>query len=475
MSTTNASQVILLVDDEQEILLFSSRILRDAFPNRILAVTDGSLVLPALAEHEVAVVVLDLYMPGMSGRELLKQIVYSHPHTQVLILTGSNDLETAVECMKGGAFDYLLKPMDISRFVTTVGKALEMFRLRNEVTALKQHLLEGKLAHEDAFASIITANPKMRAIFHYIESVAGSGQPVLIYGETGVGKECFARTIHTLSKRRGKHIAVNVAGLDDQVFSDTLFGHGKGSYTGADRIRDGLIATAAGGTIFLDEIGDLGNSSQVKLLRLLQEHEYYPLGSDEPRRSTARVIATTNRNLPEMISSGSFRSDLYYRLSTHSCCIPPLRERREDIPLLVDHFIEQAAGILNKKRPPFPPELLTYLANYPFPGNVRELQAMVFDAVAQHESGMLSVERFREKLTRDHPNRGGAPPVISTPPEEQRIVFDRFPTLKEAEEHLITQALTMADGNQGAAAMLLGMTRTALNNRLVRKRGNVPN
>jgi DNA-binding NtrC family response regulator len=473
MSAKKSSQSILLVDDEENILMFASRVLCDAFTNPILTVSDSSKVLATLSEHEVAVVVLDLYMPGTTGRELLKQIVYLYPHTQILILTASNDLETAVDCMKHGAFDYLLKPMDISRFITTVGKALEVFRLRNEVTSLKHHLLEGKLEHEAAFASIITINPKMRAIFHYIESVATSGQPVLVYGETGVGKECFAKAIHDLSGRSGKYIAVNVAGLDDQIFSDTLFGHRKGSYTGADNIRDGLIATAAGGTIFLDEIGDLSNASQVKLLRLLQEHEYYPLGADEPRRSTARVITTTNRNLPEMISSGQFRSDLYYRLSIHNCCIPPLRERQEDIPLLVSHFIEQAAQILNKKKPSIPSQLTAYLSQYSFKGNVRELQGMIFDAVAQHESGMLSVGKFCEKLGQKPLSTIDETSLDASTPSGQGIIFDQFPTLKEAEDRLITHALSRANGNQGIAARLLGMTRTALNNRLVRQRESV--
>lgn len=214
----------------------------------------------------------------------------------------------------------------------------------------------------------------MRRIFRYMEAVAASDQPVLVTGETGVGKEMVVRALHDASHRKGQFIAVNVAGLDDQAFSDTLFGHTRGAFTGADQAREGLVAKAAGGTLFLDEIGDLQLPSQIKLLRLLQEREYYPLGSDNGKKSDARIVVATNRDLKQMMEGNSFRSDLYYRLKTHRIQVPPLRDRLEDMPLLVNHFLDEAAAAIGKSRPVTPVELNGYLAAYSFPGNIRELK-----------------------------------------------------------------------------------------------------
>lgn len=461
---------ILLVDDEEEILFGSSIILRNAVPNPVLTLNSGEKVLPLLQSRPFAAIILDLYMSGVSGQELLPQITYEFPDLPVLVMTAANTIDTAVDCMKMGAFDYLVKPVEKSRLVTSVQRALELHRLRGEVNSLKRHLLTGELQNEEAFAPIITRNAKMRGLFHYLETVAGSDQPVLVSGETGVGKELFARAIHQVSGRGGEFLPVNIAGLDDLMFSDTLFGHRKGAYTGADKVREGLVARAAGGTLFLDEIGDLSAASQVKLLRLLQEHDYYPLGSDVAKRSSARIVVATNKDLRAMIAAGEFRNDLYYRLCAHCCNIPPLRERREDIPLLLDHFIEQAAVKLHKNVPSYPDELVACLMAYPFPGNLRELQAMIYDAVARHKSHILSTASFKEKIGF---SRSAAAAVA--PNEEgnklggMQIVFDTFPTLKNAEDNLIARALSLAGGNQGAAASLLGISRQALNNRLVRK------
>ncbi len=236
----------------------------------------------------------------------------------------------------------------------------------------------------------------MRSTFKYIESIAVTSQPVLITGKTGVGKELIARTIHRLSGRKGTLAAVNVTGLDDTTFSDTLFDHKRGAFTGADRVRAGLIEKAANGTLFLDETGDLHPTSQVKLLRLLQEREYYPLGADVPRPSNARIVVATNRDLLALQASGTFRADLYYRLLLHRINVPPLRERRDDIPLLVEFFLQRAADELGKTKPTPPPELFILLALYDFPGNIRELQTMIFDAVSRHESWKLSLTGFKE-------------------------------------------------------------------------------
>jgi DNA-binding NtrC family response regulator len=343
--------------------------------------------------------------------------------------------------------------------------------LRAEVLSLKNSLLTATPYDSEAFAEIITQSKAMTAIFRYVDAVAPSPQPVLVTGETGTGKELIARALHRLSGRAGECVAVNVAGLDDTVFADTLFGHARGAFTGADRARDGLITSAADGTLFLDEIGDLSASSQVKLLRLLQEGTYYPLGVDRPRQCRARIVVATNYDVAERVKAGAFRKDLYYRLRTHHLHLVPLRERLEDIPLLVNHLLEKAAQALRKPPPTPPLELYRLLKTYGFPGNVRELEAMVFDAVARHQGGTLSLQSFKAAM--------GAGPLLAEENDRAEdlvglMTVERLPTLDEAEEALIQEALRRANGNQGVAAGMLGLSRQALNKRLTRRKERDP-
>ncbi len=475
----NSHLPVLIVDDEKQILLSYSVMLRTAGIENIITLNDSRKVLPFLSKADIAVIVLDLNMPHISGTELLDKIKDKFPHISILIVTAINDIEKAVECMKKGAADYLVKPVEKSRFVSSIQKVLELSELRNEVSSLKehvlslrQHLLTDKLEREDVFSSIYTNSKKMRAIFHYVEAIGRSSNPVFITGETGVGKELISRAVHTISGVRGNFVAVNVAGLDDTMFSDTLFGHVKGAYTGADKDREGLIVRASGGTLLFDEIGDLNEFSQVKLLRLIEEGVYYPLGSDMPQKSNARIIATTNRDLQKRMSQGKFRKDLYYRLCAIQIQVPPLCERTEDIPILLNYFIDDSSRNLNKKKPSLPNELVTLLSNYSFPGNIRELKAMVFDAVAQHKSGILSLDNFKKFIKEKSEHMGT---VISTPEQSRSAVINfsgRFPTIKEAEDYLIAEALRRSDDNQGIAASLLGLTRQALNKRLKRSENN---
>ncbi len=465
---------ILLVDDEQGILLSSGTLLRSAGIQDLLTVDDARQVLPLLERERVDVIVLDLFMPFVSGRELLAEIACEYPQIVLLVMTAADELETAVECMKAGAFDYLVKPVERSRFISSVTKAMEICSLRKQMDDLREHLLHGKVENPALFSSVITASEKMSTIFQYVEVVARSNEPVLITGETGVGKELVARAVHEASGLKGSFVPVNVAALDDVLFSDTLFGHRRGAFTGATTPREGMIAQADGGTLLLDEIGDLRELSQVKLLRLLQEREYYAVGSDVPRKNRARIIAVTNRSLRDMVAAGAFRKDLYYRLRTHHVEIPPLRERREDIPLLLDYFLDKASRALHRKKPVLPPQALPLLASYPFPGNVRELESMVCDAVARHRSGVLSLDSFRRcmregQILEEHPwpESASCRPV----PWEQLSVL---PSLREAEAVLIREALKRSQGNQGIAASLLGISRTALNKRLKREPGLAP-
>jgi len=458
-------QRILLVDDEVDALAICQSCLQASGYSDVLAVSDSREVMDLLAREHVSLIMLDLSMPHITGKELLPQIVSRFPQIPVILATASHEIETVVECMKSGAFDYLMKPVDVKRLINTVRNALEMNSLSSELSALKQRLFADRLDYPEVFQAIVTGNKKMRALFQYVEVVAGTRHPIMITGETGTGKELVARAVHELSGCKGEFVALNVAGLDDTMFSDTLFGHKMGAFTGADQARDGMIARASRGTLFLDEIGDLIESSQIKLLRLLQEHEYYPVGSDSFRKSDARIVLATNHDLQKLIATGKFRNDLYFRLCAHQIHIPPLRERLDDIPLLLDHFLTASAKELNKEKPTPPEELVILLTLHSFPGNVRELEAMVFDAVARHTSGILSMERFQSEIEKERPDMQAAPPPEY---EENALtgIFGHFPTVSEVEEYMIEEALEIAKGNQTMAASLLGISRQTLHKQL---------
>jgi DNA-binding NtrC family response regulator len=457
---------LLLIDDEEHTLDSFEIALRSGKISNFIRCQDSREVLSKLSAHNVEAVLLDINMPHVRGDELLPRIIADFPEAPVIIITGADDVETAVKCMKAGAFDYLVKPVERSRLVATVKRAIEIHELKNENRLLKAQVLSPELTNPNVFSEIVSGSSAMKSIFRYIEAIAPSPQPVLITGETGTGKELIAKSIHAIRNPRGEFVAVNVAGLDDNVFTDTLFGHRKGAFTGADQARGGLIEKASEGTLFLDEIGDLTVASQVKLLRLLQENEYLPLGSDITKRSSARVVVATNVDLQSQLTSGKFRRDLYYRLLTHHIHIPALRDRKEDLPELLDYFLEQCAARLGKKTPTPPKELLNLLQCYSFPGNIRELQSMIFDAVSNHTSGILSMDTFKPHISQKQPS-------METGGEEGQVLssslvsfHDKLPTLKEIEDLLVTEAMERAGNNQSIAAMSLGITRQALNKRL---------
>ena len=463
-----ALPAIVLVDDEPSILSSFRLLLEGSGLTQIETFQDSRDLLPFLGCNRVDVVVLDLQMPYLSGKELLEEIVSNFPHISVIIMTAAAEVDTAVTCMRMGALDYLVKPIDPNRYLSSINKALEITALKREIFSLRESRTCGSLQNEGAFKAIRTRSSRMGEIFSYLEGVAPTSQPVLISGETGVGKELVARALHVLSGRRGEYVAVNVAGLDDTLLADTLFGHKKGAFSGAIQTREGVVAKAAGGTLFLDEVGELSLLSQIKLLRLLQEGEYQPLGSDAIAFSTARIIVATNCDLRTAISQGLFRKDLYYRLCAHEVHLPALRERREDIPVLLEQFLTEAALEFGKKPPAYPPCLLNYFSSYPFPGNVRELRAMVFDAMARHQGGVLSISAFQKAIGKE---------VFSTDAcagqsldgEELIKLWGHFPTFKEMEDCLLKEALKCSAGNQGAAAALLGISRQAVNKRIGRQ------
>jgi len=362
--------------------------------------------------------------------------------------------------------------------VSGVRNALEIRRLKREFGELRSRLLTDTLRSPEAFAGILTADRVMQSVFLFIESIASTGEPVLITGETGVGKDLIAQAIHSASGRTGSFVAVNIAGLDDSMISDTLFGHRKGAFTGALESRDGLIQRAAGGSLFLDEIGDLSAQSQTRVLRILDTGEYYPVGSDVAKRSDARMIFATNRDIEALSKDDSFRRDLYYRLSTYALRIPPLRDRPNDIPILLEHFFEEAAGELSISVPQVPRELHLLFANYDLPGNVRELRSIVFEMLSRHTSGPISLDFVKEKLgfsrgadAQSVRGIAGATvtPYASTSADSESpgpSYPTRLPTIKQATESLIEEALSRSEGNQSMAAGMLGISHQALNKRL---------
>lgn len=461
---------VLLVDDDETCCTMMALTLQKAGVKNVHCLSDSRQVLPFLQKHGAALALLDLAMPHLSGYELLGMIRHDYPGIQVVVISGANELGRAVECMKLGALDYLSKPVEPNRLVACVNGAVRINGMQGELLSLKKRLLEDSLDNPTAFEAIITRSGKMRALFQYTEVVALSSQPILITGETGVGKELMARAVHQISRVSGEFVSVNVAGLDDVTFSDTLFGHKKGAFTGADQVREGLIARAADGTLFLDEIGDLDERSQIKLLRLLQEGEYYPVGSDTLKKTTTRIIAVTNHNLSERVAEKLFRKDLYYRLCTHEIHIPPLRERCEDIPLLLEHFLREAALSYHKNQPKVSVRAISHLLGLSFPGNVRELKAMVYDAVARHTEGELTDQSFDRRKG----ERITVPASLAGNLSAEQVIddlFGHFPTFHEIEDYLIEEALRRTAGNPGMAASLLGITRQTIANR--RKSGGI--
>lgn len=469
MINTCSPATILLVDDDEAILKSLACFFEDC-GYHVLEARNGREGLDVFKIKCPDLVFTDLLMPRMDGLEFICAIKEICPETPVIVISGIGVVADAIKAVKVGAWDYITKPIyNLDELEIITKRALETVQLRQEVTSLSKHILTGQLANTEAFAGIITQDEGMGRIFHYIEAIAPTSQPVLISGQTGTGKELIAHALHDASERKGNFVAVNVGGVDDLVFSDTLFGHVRGAFTGAERHREGMIAQAAGGTLFLDEIGELSDASQIKLLRLLQEQEYFQLGSDVPQKTTARIVTATNRDLRSMVDKGRFRQDLYYRLCTHQVQIPPLAARKGDIPLLLEQFIAEAAASMHKETPSTSPELYRYLATYDFPGNVRELKSMVFDAVARHSRGVLAKESFLQAMGDRQPALPAATPLSGI----TGIIgneADRLPTLKEAEDALIRKALERAEGNQGVAARYLGITRQGLNKILNRKK-----
>ncbi|MFP4427058.1 MAG: sigma-54-dependent transcriptional regulator [Spirochaetaceae bacterium] len=453
-------ETILLVDDEQAVLDGQEKLLKLNGYSSLRTAGDTATARRILEEEEIALAILDLTLKEESGLDLLRWVGEKSPGTVVLVVTGASDLKTAVECMRAGAHDFLVKGSDTGRFPSTVRNALEHRNVLRENARLREALISPGLKNPSAFRGFVTASDQMKRLFHYLEAVAPFSDPILITGETGVGKEIIARAIHESSGLDGPFIPVNLGGLDDQIVADTLFGHTRGAYTGAEAAREGLIRSAAGGTLFLDEFGELSQEGQTKLLRLLDSGEYMPLGSDKTQKSQARLVLATNRDLRGEVAQGKFRQDLYYRISPHEVRVPPLRERPEDIEPILRHLLALHADRLG--RPPLEPEalLLRRLRERSLAGNVRELEQLVLSALIHGAWDGLreSKEAPQQPLpaVEAADSRAEAPEVTFGP---------NLPTPSRAVEELLREAVRRHPENRSEAAGAIGLSPQAFANR----------
>lgn len=430
---------VLVVDDEPGSRGFCVEVLRGlGFDAR--EAESATRALAILADSEPDVVLTDVHMPGQSGIELLKHLKRAHPRIDVLVMTGFGTIPQAVEAVKAGAYDYLTKPIkreDLKRSLESI--------VHKRQLAAENQLLRRRLKAEKGFEGLVGASAKMQRVYELILKVAEKRHPVLVLGESGTGKELVARAIHRHSPWREKpFVAVDCGALTPTLIESELFGHAKGAFTGATQSRAGLLSEAHGGTVFLDEIGELPVELQSKLLRALQEREIRPLGSNEAVRLEARIVAATNVDLEAAVRAGRFRSDLYYRLNVVTLKVPPLREHREDIPLLVDHFLARYGseeGVTG-----FSPEAIDRLNNYNWPGNVRELENCVQRALALGSGPVLGLQDLPPSLLR--------PAEPPEPPAAAR--------LDELERQAIQQALEASGGDRTRAAKILGIGKTTI-------------
>jgi len=453
---------ILIVDDEKIMLNSYKRVLNYSGITNLITCDDSRKVLDILKTNKVQLVLLDLLMPHISGEELLTTISEQFPEIPIIIITGVREVEVAIKCMRSSAFDYLVKPVDEDTLISSVERGLRFKEMQTEISSLKKSIFIDDLTHPECFEDIKTHSRGMMAIFQYIEAISTTSQPVLISGETGVGKELIANSIHKCSNRSGEFVKLSIAGLDDTMFSDTLFGHKKGAYTGAESIREGLVKKATNGTLFLDEIGDLNEISQIKLLRLLQEKEYMPLGSDESLYTNTRIVAATNRDLDSRVEEGLFRKDLYYRLKTHHIQVPALKDRPDDIPVLVDYFLSMAGEEYGLHNLDIRDKLIREYTVYNFPGNIRELQSRIFDDVARYKMNHADPSSH---LNESNNNISLNTAVSNNVMRHQHNYFDHLenlPSLKQATQLLIEEALKRSEGNKTLAAKSLGITRQTI-------------
>jgi DNA-binding NtrC family response regulator len=433
---------ILFVDDDRQILSIVEQFLGRCGFN-VTTESDGRKAIEMVQQNHFSVVFTDLIMPEISGMELLKQIKKASPETEVIVVSGYGTIEAAIEAMKLGSYDFLQKPINFDRFRILIERILEKQKLKEE-----NQLIRTRLKERYKYDELVGMSSKMQDIYQTIDKISFSSPTVLIEGESGTGKELTANVIHNNSdRRRGPFIPLNCGAISESLLERELFGHLKGAFTGASKDSIGLFKAADGGTIFLDEIGEVSPSVQVSLLRVLQEKKIRPVGDTRETEVDVRVIAATNKNLEEAIRLKTFREDLYYRLNVISITMPPLRDIREDIPLLVSHLIKKHNRPGSTTVPEVNPEAMAILMGYRWPGNVRQLENVIERAFALGITDVIDVDDLPADITRQ---------------SDKRVSLNVDYNLKTLEIKTIRQALEKTGGNKAEAAKLLGINTTTV-------------
>jgi len=442
---------ILIVEDEPKLRRLLELDLSEE-GHRVLAAPDAEQGLKILRAETVELVVTDLKLPGMDGLEFLQAVKRTNAALPVVVMTAYGTIETAVEAMKAGASDYVLKPFSLAEMKMVIQKELDVRRLREENRTLRE-----ALGHKYAHPNVVTRSAKMQEVMATIERIAPTNSTVLLGGESGVGKDLIAHVLHEKSRRAsGPFIKINSTAIPENLLESELFGYEKGAFTGATATKPGKFELADKGTLFLDEIGDVPPATQVKLLRVLQEREFERLGGTRTLKVDVRLVAATNRDLRAALEEGTFREDLYYRLNVVPIDIPPLREHTEDIPDLVQLFIERFSRGSGKPVTAIRPEALQRLMEFHWPGNVRELENVIERACAMAKGSVLELEDIRLEPARPRPAL-----------ESGALLPEGF-TLEQWEDELIREALRRTAGNKSRAARMLGLSRNALRYRLSR-------
>jgi two-component system NtrC family response regulator len=442
----NSPRVLVVDDDESLRRVTAVQLEEEGYQVDVAARAEEALAILARSAQDL--VITDLKMPGLSGVQLLKQIRTDYPETLVILVTAFGTVDSAVEAMKLGAYDYLTKPVNPHDLRRVVARSLENVRLREEVHALRR-----VLNRKSGFENVLGHSKNLLYVLDVTDRAAQSDVTVLIRGETGTGKELIARGIHRNGDRKAKpFVIVNCGAIPKDLLESELFGHLKGAFTGATAHKKGKIEVADGGTVFLDEVGELPLDLQVKLLRVIQEKEIERIGDIAPMKVDVRIVAATHRNLLAMVEAGSFREDLYYRLNVIPIELPPLRERAEDIPELVEYFFSQARAKQGAHELSLSPSVMPYLCAYQWPGNIRELQNLIERLVVLASSSEIGVKDLPEPLCRERPLLGSLP--IELPASGI--------SLEHLEKELILQALKRFNGNQTQAARYLDLSRKTL-------------
>lgn len=440
---------LLLIDDEISFLRSLRRNLWQNGIKEIIIEQDPNNVLNIISENTFDAVMLDITMPKITGLELLEQIKYLHPELPVIMITAHEEVALAFKAIKLGAYDYIIKPVDIERLLLTLKRAFEQKLILKERNLLREKG-ESNIKNIEVFADVITSSQIMFKVFELVEIFAPTNETILITGETGTGKDLIAHKIHQLSSRKDKaFVVINIASLQPTLFESELFGHEKGAFTDARESKKGFFEAANGGTIFIDEIGELPYELQGKLLRFIQYGEIYRIGNTNPIKLDVRIVAATNKNLIESVNKKEFRADLYYRLNRGFINLPPLREKKEDIPLLLKYYIKKGEGLYNKKCKGFDDNTFNTLINYSYPGNIRELENIVLNAVAKSESNKFisDVNIQNEKNIKE---------------SHQTELM----TIDEIVEKHILNILSYTKGNVQKAAVILGVSERTLQRKL---------